>query len=123
MNNVVDEAWFGRGDVFNTQTECGWETITEKIAFEDARGQRWTDYVDCRILEITCSEAPFLCSRYDTTTGDEIPVGERIGILDRKLRVVSENAATYEKWLKWAYRALQATYGYEFQGDNLIIAR
>ena len=84
---------------------------------------RWQKYVDARVLEITCGEAPFLVSRYDVETGEVIPVPNRIGLLDRKLRVVNENAQTEEDWLKWAFRAFHATYGYEFQGDNLLIAR
>ena len=52
------------------------------------------------------------------------PVGvRRIGILDRKLRVVSENAATEDEWRKYATHAVQSTYGYEYQGDNLLLAR
>lgn len=43
--------------------------------------------------------------------------------MDRKLRVVNENTADENEWKKWALRAFQATYGYEFQGDNLLIAR
>ena len=27
------------------------------------------------------------------------------------------------EWLKWALRAFQSVYGYEYQGDNLLIAR
>ena len=84
---------------------------------------RWQKYVDARVLEITCGEAPFLVSRYDVETGEVIPVPDRIGLLDRKLRVVNENTQTEEDWLKWAFRAFHATYGYEFQGDNLLIAR
>lgn len=52
-----------------------------------------------------------------------IPVARRIGILDRKLRVVSENAATEDEWRKYATHAVQSTYGYEYQGDNLLLAR
>jgi hypothetical protein len=87
------------------------------------RKARWQKYVDARVLEITCGEAPFLVSRYDVETGEAIPVPDRIGLLDRKLRVVNENTQTEEDWLKWAFRAFHATYGYEFQGDNLLIAR
>ena len=83
----------------------------------------WQKYVDARVLEITCGEAPFLVSRYDVETGEAIPVPDRVGLLDRKLRTVNENAQTEEEWLKWAFRAFHATYGYEFQGDNLLIAR
>lgn len=76
-----------------------------------------------RRLEITCGEAPFVCSRYDTVTGQKLPVAQRIGFLDRKLRVVSEQTSTRKEWVKWALEALKATYGFEFQGDNLLIAR
>jgi hypothetical protein len=37
--------------------------------------------------------------------------------------VVSENAATEEEWRKYATHAVQSTYGYEYQGDNLLLAR
>lgn len=120
MNNHCDEEWFGRPDVFNVETENGWQTNLAKIDFGD---MSWKDYVDSRRIEITCGEAPYIVSRYDTTTGDIIPVEERIGILDRKLRVVNENAADDKEWLRWTERAFQSVYGYEFQGDNLLIAR
>ncbi|NCE63520.1 restriction endonuclease [Pseudoflavonifractor sp. 524-17] len=83
----------------------------------------WQKYVDARVLEITCGEAPFLVSRYDAETGEAILVPDRIGLLDRKLRAVNENVQTEEEWLKWAFWAFWATYGYEFQGDNVLIAR
>ncbi len=83
----------------------------------------WQKYVDVRILEITCGEAPFIVSRYDAATGKLIPVKERIGLLDRKLRAVNENAADEEEWMKWAVRAYESVYGYEYLGDSLAIAR
>lgn len=70
QNNLVDEAWFGRKDVINTETDN--------------------------------------------------PIRHRIGLLDRNLCIVSENTSTDEEWMKWAFKA---TYGYEFQGDNLLLAR
>ena len=55
--------------------------------------KKMVDYVDIdihsRTLELTCGEAPFLVSRYDATTGEPINIGERVGILDRKLRLVN----------------------------------
>lgn len=72
---------------------------------------------------ITCGEAPFLVSRYDTTTGEPIPISERIGLLDRKLQLVGKITENEDDWLKLAKRAYESTYGYEFQGDNLLIAR
>ena len=55
--------------------------------------------------------------------GKIIPVEDRIGILDRKMRVVGENTVSEATWLNWTFRAFQSVYGYEFQGDNLLIAR
>lgn len=123
MNNYVDEQWFGRKDVFNHENDDNsWTVIEELIVFEKKR--TWKKYVDSRRLEITCGEAPYLVSRYDTTTGERIvPPNRRIGMLDRKLRVVNENTDTEQEWLKWAERAVQSCYGYEYQGDNLLIAR
>ena len=121
MNNHCDEEWFGIPNVFNTENGTEWVTNTAPIAFPGKR--TWKSYVDSRRLEITCGEAPYVVSRYDAATGEIIPIKDRIGILDRKLRVVNENASDDAEWLKWALRALQSTYGYEFQGDSLLIAR
>ena len=123
QNNLVDEAWFGRKDVFNVTSEDGktWKSTTAKVSFPEDK--TWKDYVRATRLEITCGEAPYLVSRYDTTTGNPIPIQERIGLLDRKLRVVSENTQTSGEWLEWAQVAFQNTYGYEWQGDSLLLAR
>lgn len=121
MNNHCDEEWFGVPGVFNTEVEQGWEVNTEKISFDSVKA--WQKYVDSKRLEITCGEAPYIVSRYDASTGDIIPVKNRIGILDRKLRVVNENAVTEADWMKWCLRAFQSVYGYEYQGDSLLIAR
>ena len=109
-----------RGEVFTPLWVC-----RKMCDYADEMSSRsdWKKYVDARVLEITCGEAPFLVSRYDAETGEAIPVPDRIGLLDRKLRAVSENAHTEEEWMKWAFRAFHATYGYEFQGDNVLIAR
>ena len=123
QNNLVDEVWFDRKGVFNIEKERSWEAIKEKIQFSDEKGKTWQDYVNSNRLEITCGEAPYLVSRYDTVTGEYIEVADRIGILDRKLRVVAENTESREDWLKWATVAVQSSYGFEWQGDNILIAR
>ena len=123
QNNLVDEVWFGRKDVFNVE-DCEhhiWKATTDKIAFPE--GKTWKDYVKATRMEMTCGEAPYLASRYDTTTGEPIPLRQRIGLLDRKLRVVSENTETSGDWLDWTQTAYMNTYGYEWQGDNLLLAR
>lgn len=123
QNNLVDEAWFGRKDVFNIEDaeNHSWKAKTEKIVFPE--GKTWKDYVRAVRMEITCGEAPYLVSRYDTTTGMPISLNERIGLLDRKLRIVSENIDTSSDWLEWAQTAYKSIYGYEWQGDNLLLAR
>ena len=123
MNNYCDQEWFGRKDVFNIENEDHtWTVIDEPIEFP--KRKTWKHYVDSRRLEITCGEAPYLVSRYDVSTGELIvPPKRRIGQLDRKLRIVNENTADFDEWLKWTIRAFEATYGYEYQGDNLLIAR
>lgn len=123
QNNLVDEVWFDRKGVFNIEKEQSWETTKEKIQFSDEKGKSWQDYVNSNRLEITCGEAPYLASRYDTVTGEYIEVPNRIGLLDRKLRVVAENTDSREDWLKWATVAVQSSYGFEWQGDNILIAR
>ena len=122
QNNQIDNAWFGRSNVFNTPCGKRWITHTGNIVFTNPK-KDWKAYVDAKRLEITCGEAPYLVSRYDTTTGKLIPVYERIGLLDRKLRIVNENCNTDEEWLYWAKRAVKSVYGYEFQGDSVLIAR
>ena len=123
QNNSVDEVWFERKDVFNTTDNKNqtWKATEEKIAFP--KSKTWKKYVNAKRLEISCGEAPYLVSRYDTVTGNEIPIRERIGLLDRKLRVINENTDNEDEWYKWAIRAYQSTYGYEYQGDNLLLAR
>ncbi len=92
------------------------------MLFYDTR-KNWQKYVDSRWLEITCGEAPYIVSRYDAASGEEIILENRVGILDRKLRIVNENSHDSETWLKWTLRAFQSVYGYEWQGDNLLLAR
>ena len=131
MNNALDADWFGAlgaeetAGQFTVELPQGWQTVETPVQFPACGGKTpaWVRYVQSRRLEVTCGEAPFLASRYDAATGEMIPVARRIGILDRKLRVVSENAATEDEWRKYATHAVQSTYGYEYQGDNLLLAR
>ena len=121
QNNKIDEQWFNRKNVFNKVNGKTWITNEEKIYFE--KEEEWKKYVDAKRMEITCGEAPYLVSRYDSSTGKKIPIKNRIGILDRKMRIVNENALGDDEWKKWTIRAFQSVYGYEYQGDSLLIAR
>lgn len=121
QNNLIDEAWFGYKDVFNKQINDGWETIYEKVKFPPNRD--WKEYIEDTRLEVSCGEAPYIVSRYDTVTGRIIPIKDRIGLLDRKLRIITENTETKEEWLEWVEKAYKNVYGYDWQGDNVLIAR
>lgn len=123
QNNLIDNSWFKRKNVFNKEVsdEGKWETNREEITFP--KNKTWKDYVKEKRLEISCGEAPYIASRYDTTTGKFIKVKDRIGLLDRKLRVINENVHNSGEWLKKAQLAYKNTYAYEWQGDSLLLAR
>lgn len=121
QNNILDIAWFGRTDVFNIHEGKGWSSTKQKIEFP--RNKSWIDYVAENRLEITCGEAPYIVSRYDSVTGEYLPIYSRVGLLDRKLRVVSENCLDKDEWIKYSLLAMKSVFGYEWQGDNLLLAR
>lgn len=126
QNNLIDNAWFDREDVFNTEITNPdgthtWIVNPDKIIFPE--GKTWKHYVRDTRLEMTCGEAPYITSRYDTTTGEFIPIEKRIGLLDRKLRVISENVDKSDEWLEAAQTAYRNTYAFEWQGDSLLLAR
>ena len=123
QNNLVDNAWFGIENVFNVEEDKSWKATESKIPFPTADGKTWQDYVKANRLEISCGEAPYLASRYDTVTGEIIQVKERIGLLDRKFRVISENVNGEQEWYEWAKQAIKSIYGYDWQGDNVLLAR
>jgi len=81
------------------------------------------EYVDLRWLEITCGEAPYMVTRYDTVTGEEIPLSERVGFVDRKLQRISREVSDEVTFYELVKKAYRASYGYEYQGDSLILAR
>lgn len=141
MINGIEECEFGKGNrPFNDGAggPRSWKATGGKISFPDggeAGGAgsgkklvpakpRWGRYIDLRCLEITCGEGPYLTSRYDTVTNEPIPQAERIGFLDRKIRVAVENTPAGSSERKKAIdRALSSIYGFEYQGDNLFLAR
>ena len=104
MNDAIDKVWFSHQEG------------------EKENKSAWQDYVVATQLEITCGEAPFLTSRYDAVSGKPVPMSERICVLNRKLYMVNENASD-DEWERWALLALGSVYGYEWQGDNLLLAR
>jgi hypothetical protein len=128
QNNLIDEAWFGKKNVFNTSEDFEnkkWTSTKETIDFSTdiQSGKTWQDYVKLTRMEISCGEAPYLVSRYDTVTGKHIKLMDRIGLLDRKMRVIGENSKNEAEFFLWSKIAFQNCYGFELQGDNLLLAR
>lgn len=126
QNNLIDDDWFGRKNVFNEELifDDGintWKVRKNKIIFP--KGKNWKDYVKESRLEVACGEAPYITSRYDATTGDFIRIEDRIGLLDRKLRIINENTETSSAWLEAAQIAYKNIYAFEWQGDSLLLAR
>jgi len=126
QNNLIDNAWFQRDNIFNNEIKTvngahTWKVNHEKITFPE--GKTWKHYIRDTRLEITCGEAPYITSRYDTTTGQFIPLENRIGLLDRKLRVINENVNNSGDWLNAAQTAYKNIYAFEWHGDNLLLAR
>jgi len=85
----------------------------------------WQEYVALLKLEITCGEAPYIVSRYDPVSDSQklLPLHKRVGFLDSKMSTISKYCDTHEDWLIWTKIAFQSSYGYEWQGDSLLIAR
>ena len=128
QNNQVDAVWFGLhkddSSPFNAETPdegLGWKTTPASVKF--TKEKPWLDYVLAPRLEVACGEAPYLTSRYDAVSGRKISVPDRVGLLDRKLRVVTENVRDPQDWLHYAKRAVQNIYGFDWQGDNVLLAR
>ncbi len=85
----------------------------------------WQEYVKKLKIEITCGEAPFIVTRYNPTAHSDkkIQINNRVGFLDKKLHQVNKYCSKQKDWVFWAQEAFKASYGYEWQGDNVLIAR
>jgi hypothetical protein len=101
------------------------QQMNEAIDTKRVTIKNWEEYVALLKLEITCGEAPYIVSRYDpvSDSNELLPIPKRVGFLDAKLSIVSKFCDEHKEWVKWAKIAFQASYGYEWQGDNLLIAR
>ena len=44
------------------------------------------------------------------------------GLVTRKLHVVYENVDGKQEWYEWAKQAVKSVYGYDWQGDNVLLA-
>ncbi|MFL2079425.1 restriction endonuclease [Marinilactibacillus psychrotolerans] len=80
-------------------------------------------YVKRTWLEITTGEAPYMVTRYDMETGEIIPLTERVGFVDRKLRRINNEIDDKADWQRLVSEAYKSSYGFEWSGDSLLLAR
>jgi hypothetical protein len=80
-------------------------------------------YVKRIWLEITCGEAPYMATRYDMETGEIVPLNERAGFVDRKLKRINNEVDDKAEWQRLVTETYKSSYGFEWAGDSLLIAR
>lgn len=80
-------------------------------------------YVHRMWLEITCGEAPYMATRYEMETGELVPLSDRVGFVDRKLRRINAEIDDKAEWQLMVEAAYKASYGFEWNGDSLLLAR
>lgn len=80
-------------------------------------------YIKRRWLEIACGEAPYIASRYDMETGAAIDLDKRVGFLDRKLARINQEVDDKAEWQRLVELAYKSSYGFEWSGDSLLLAR
>ncbi|MBM7709747.1 Eco57I restriction-modification methylase domain-containing protein [Enterococcus lemanii] len=110
----------GRAEVF---TPTWIVALQNQVIEQEFQELPLEEYIAKTWLELTCGEAPYMVNRYDAVTGEGVPIKERVGFVDRKLQRINAEIVDEKTWLKMVDKAYQASYGYEFQGDSLLIAR
>jgi len=80
-------------------------------------------YVSRKWLEITCGEAPYMTTRYDMEKGELIPLSQRQGFVDRKLAKINAQVDDKAEWQYLVEKTYQSSYGFEWNGDSLLLAR
>lgn len=94
-----------------------------EAALEDMQELSLMDFVQTKWLEITCGEAPYMVNRYDMEMGNVIPLNKRAGFIDVKFKKINEKVEVEDEWVNLALEIYKASYGYEYQGDSLLLAR
>lgn len=97
--------------------------IQVDAALEGVKDLSLIDFLKTKWLEITCGEAPYMVNRYDMNTGKIIKLDKRAGFMDRKFKRLNEEVSDEDEWIKLALLIYQSSYGYEYQGDSLLLAR
>src|SRR5699024_272420 len=64
-----------------------------------------------------------MATRYDMETGVVVPLNERVGFVDRKLGRINAEVTDKAEWQRLVEEAYKASYGFEWSGDSLLLAR
>ena len=56
-------------------------------------------------------------------SGEFIPIEQRVGFVDRKLRRINEEINDKAEWQRLTELAFKSSYGFEWSGDSLLLAR
>ena len=92
---------------------------------EEFKDYKLDKFLETTWMEITCGEAPYITSRYDMMSGEPIALSDRKGFIDRKFQRLNDDITvdSHRKWVNRAVKIYESSYGFEFQGDSLILAR
>jgi len=93
------------------------------IVDKNIKNDNLESYIKYKWLEITCGEAPYMATRYDMETGKFVPLKRRVGFLDRKLMRINSEISDKAVWQTLVESAFKASYGFEWNGDSLLLAR
>ncbi|MCF6515377.1 restriction endonuclease [Lactobacillus sp. S2-2] len=118
-------------DIQKERTKSKAEVFTPTWIVKKQNDEVDKNYQDCDLeiyvsrtwIEITCGEAPYMVSRYDMETGELIPLRERVGFIDRKLKRINNEVKNKSEWQRLVEESFKSSYGFEWSGDSLLIAR
>ncbi|UTH02872.1 Eco57I restriction-modification methylase domain-containing protein [Macrococcoides canis] len=94
-----------------------------EAVLENMEDLNFEEFISTTWLEITCGEAPYMVNRYDMDTGELISLCQRNGFIDKKFQLLNQRVTKKDDWMKYAIKIFQSSYGYEYQGDSLLLAR
>lgn len=64
-----------------------------------------------------------MATRYDMESGEVLSLYERVGFVDRKLSKINKEIDDKAEWQRLVEIAYKASYGFEWNGDSLLLAR
>lgn len=122
QNNIIDHDYFD-DHVFGTISCKPWIPNMDTIHIDDAK-----EYIDSIRVEQSCHESSYIAQPYDGGTGKIIPLYDGIGyqhsgIIDRKLRTITEYTNDNITWVNMMIRVLHNTYAYDMESRYVLMTR